>query len=327
MAARCSVITGEEFTHHDLGWHEENSRRLLDAIAHIPSSLKRHHPEQASFEDLARVHEPRHIRTIEELCSYGGRRYLDMDTYVTEESFRVATLAAGSSIAAVRRALSGESCFALVRPPGHHAEPGRAMGFCLFNNAAVAAAWALERVDRVAIIDWDLHHGNGTQKIFYGSDRVLFCSIHQANVFPWSGWIDEVGEGRGMGFTLNAPLVAGGGIGDYYCIFSSVFCEALVHFDPDAVIISAGQDPLFDDPKGGMRLAPGDFGLLCSMVREAAGCPPALVLEGGYGPSLGKAVFSILDALQRDEPYPVPAGLRPRASTRRIARLLRKVMV
>jgi acetoin utilization deacetylase AcuC-like enzyme len=327
MAARCSVITGEEFTHHDLGWHEENSRRLLAALEHIPPSVKRHRAEPASVEDLARVHEERHIRAIEELCSYGGRRYLDMDTYVTGESFRVATLAAGSSIAAVRRALSGESCFALVRPPGHHAEPGRAMGFCLFNNAAVAAAWALDRVDRVAIIDWDLHHGNGTQKIFYGSDRVLFCSIHQANIFPWSGWIDEVGEGRGMGFTLNAPLVAGGGIGDYHCIFSGVFCEAIRHFEPDVVIVSAGQDPLFDDPKGGMRLVPGDFGLLCSMVREAAGTPLALVLEGGYGPSMGKAVFSILDALQRDEPYPHPPGLHPRASTRRIARLLAKVMI
>lgn len=327
MAARCSVITDETFTQHDLEWHVENSQRLTDAIAHIPPSVKRRPAEPATFDDLARVHEPRHIRMIEELSSYGGRRYLDMDTYVTGESFRVASLAAGASIAAVRCSLSGESCFALVRPPGHHAEPGRAMGYCLFNNAAVAAAWALDRVERVAIIDWDLHHGNGTQKIFYESDRVLFCSIHQANIFPWSGWIDEVGAGRGKGFSLNAPLPAGGRIGDYHCIFAGVFCEALLHFEPDAVIISAGQDPLHDDPKGGMQLAPEDFGLLCSMVREAASCPLALVLEGGYGPSLGKAVACIFDALQQDEPCPVPPGLRPRESTKRIARLLQKVII
>lgn len=326
MADCCSVITGEEFARHDLDWHEENSRRLLNAIAHIPPPVKKYTAEPASFEDLARVHEPGHIRVIEDLCSYGGRRYLDMDTYVTPESFRIASLAAGASIAAVRRALSGESCFALVRPPGHHAEPGRAMGFCLFNNAAIAAAWALERVERVAILDWDLHHGNGTQKIFYESDRVLFCSIHQADIFPWTGWIDEVGAGRGRGFTLNAPLPAGGELGDYLHIFSEVFCEAILHFEPDVVIVSAGQDPLHDDPKGGMRLVPEDFGVLCSMVREAAGSPLALVLEGGYGPSLGEAVSCILGALLQDDSYPEPPGLRPRASTREIARLLRKVM-
>ncbi|MDI9633184.1 MAG: histone deacetylase [Methanolinea sp.] len=326
MRARCSVITGGEFARHDLGLHEENARRLQDALAAVPPHVRVYPPQPASFEDLARVHEERHIRMLEELCSYGGRRYLDLDTYVTEDSFRVATLAAGAAIGAVGRALGGEPCFALVRPPGHHAEPCRAMGYCLFNNAAVAAAWALERVERVAIVDWDLHHGNGTQKIFYGTDRVLFCSIHQADIFPWTGWIDEVGEGRGRGFTLNAPLPAGAGIADYHHVFSTVFCEALAHFEPDALIVSAGFDPLHDDPKGGMRLHPRDFAVLCSLLREAASCPPALVLEGGYGPSLGEAVRAVLEILGSDEACPCPPGLVPRASTARIARLLRKVM-
>lgn len=326
MAHRCSIIFGEEFTRHDLGWHDENSRRLTRTRECIPRDIPVRPVEEATYDDLARVHHPRHIRMIEELCGYGGRRYLDMDTYITEDSYKVALLAAGSSIAATRTALEGEHCFALVRPPGHHAEPGRAMGFCLFNNAAVAAAWALERVERVAIVDWDLHHGNGTQKIFYHSDRVLFCSIHQQNVFPWSGWVDEIGEGRGRGFNLNAPLPAGGGIGDYACIFSQVFAEALEHFHPDVVIISAGQDPLDDDPKGGMRLTPADFGLLTAIVRDAGRVPLALVLEGGYGPSLGDAVAHILEVLKGGHSPEMPA-VSARESSRRIARLLKRVMI
>ena len=326
MAPRCSVIFGEEFTRHDLGWHDENSRRLTRALECIPKNYKVRPVEEASYDDLARVHHPRHIRMIEELCGYGGRRYLDMDTYITEDSYQVALYAAGSAIAATRLALEGEHCFALIRPPGHHAEPDKAMGFCLFNNAAVAAAWALERVDRVAIVDWDLHHGNGTQKIFYSSDRVLFCSIHQQNVFPWSGWIDEIGEGRGRGFNLNAPLPAGGGIGDYALIFSEVFSDALSHFHPDVVIISAGQDPLEDDPKGGMRLTPEDFGLLAALIRDACHQPLALLLEGGYGPSLGDAIACILAVLNEGRTPEIP-DVPERESTRRTARLLRRVMI
>jgi len=326
MAPRCSVIFGEEFTRHDLGWNEENIRRLTGALECVPPHITRRPVEEASYEDLARVHNPRHIRMIEELCAYGGRRYLDMDTYITEDSYQVALFAAGSSVAATRLALGGEHCFALIRPPGHHAEPDRAMGFCLFNNAGVAAAWALETVDRVAIVDWDLHHGNGTQKIFYRSDRVLFCSIHQSNTFPWSGGIDEIGEGRGRGFNLNAPIPPGGTIGDYAFIFDTVFSEAITHFRPDVVIISAGQDPLHDDPKGGMKLTPEDFGILAAIIRDATACPLALVLEGGYGPSLGHAISHILLVLKENRPLQMPE-VQPRESTRRIASLLRKVMV
>ncbi|OPY40311.1 MAG: Histone deacetylase domain protein [Methanoregulaceae archaeon PtaU1.Bin222] len=326
MAPRCSVIFGEEFTRHDLSWHDENSQRLVRALESVPHYVTRRPVEVATYEDLARVHHPRHIRMIEELCAYGGRRYLDMDTYVTEDSYQVALFAAGSSIAAARIALGGEHCFALIRPPGHHAEPDRAMGFCLFNNAAVAAAWALERVERVAIVDWDLHHGNGTQKIFYQSDRVLFCSIHQNNTFPWSGWIDEIGEGRGRGFNLNAPIPPGGRIVDYATVFSEVFAEAITHFGPDLVIISAGQDPLGDDPKGGMRLCPADFGVLTILIRDVSRCPLALVLEGGYGPSLGAAIGCILDALVGKK-CPEPPESLPKESTRRIVRRLKTVMV
>ena len=244
---------------------------------------------------------------IRELSACGGKRYIDMSTYVTQDSFEVARHAAGSAMLAVNRALMGEHSFALVRPPGHHAEPDRAMGFCLFNNAAVAAAYALQTVERVAIVDWDLHHGNGTQKIFYESDRVLYCSVHQVNIFPRTGWIDEIGEGRGKGFNLNAPIAGGCTIDDYAYVFREVFLEAIREFGPDIVIVSAGQDPLFDDPVGGMNLRPEDFGCLTGLLMDATSTPLALVLEGGYGPSLGLAVGEIFHGTPRTQEC-VPTG-------------------
>lgn len=324
MTTKCSAICGEEFTAHDMDLSRENRARIENAIARLPDSVLRYSPESASVEDLERVHDRRHIRMIEEFSSYGGLHYIDMDTYVTGDSFRTALFAAGSSIKACERALDGENCFALVRPPGHHAEPDRAMGFCLFNNAAVAAAWALEKVDRVAIIDWDLHHGNGTQKIFYRSDRVLFCSIHQNNAFPGTGWIDEVGGGRGKGFTLNAPLLPGSTIDDYALVFTEIFAETIAHFSPDLLIVSAGQDPLSDDPMEGMRLFPGDFATLTRILMEAHDNPLALVLEGGYGPSHGSAVAAVFYALE-GKPVRMPFG-DPRESTLKTVSLLKKVM-
>jgi acetoin utilization deacetylase AcuC-like enzyme len=199
------------------------------------------------------------------------------------------------------------------------------MGFCLFNNAAVAAAWALEKVDRVAIVDWDLHHGNGTQKVFYRNDRVLFCSIHQSNAFPGTGWIDEIGEGRGRGFSLNAPVLPGSTIDDYAYVFGEVFAEAISHFSPDLLIVSAGQDPLLDDPMEGMRLYPRDFAILTRILMEAHRNPLALVLEGGYGPSLGDAVAAVFDALQGN-PVRMPFG-DPRESTVKTVTQLKKVMI
>ena len=325
MTDKCSVICGKEFSAHDMDISRENRARIENAIARLPDYVKRYGPEAALVEDLERVHDRRHIRMIEEFSSYGGLHYIDMDTYVTGDSFTTALLAAGSSIRACGRVLDGEHCFALVRPPGHHAEPDRAMGFCLFNNAAVAAAWALEKVDRVAIVDWDLHHGNGTQKIFYRSDRVLFCSIHQSNAFPGTGWIDEIGEGRGRGFTLNAPVLPGSTIDDYAYVFDEVFAAAISHFSPDLLIVSAGQDPLSDDPMEGMRLFPQDFAVLTRILMDTHDSPLALVLEGGYGPSLGEAVAAVFDALH-GKPVRMPFGY-PRESTVKAVTQLKKVMI
>jgi acetoin utilization deacetylase AcuC-like enzyme len=174
------------------------------------------------------------------------------------------------------------------------------LAFCLLNNAAIAAEHALKSVDRVAILDGDVHHGNGTRQAFFSSDRVLYCSVHQEHHSPYSGSVDEVGTGSGRGFSINAPPGPGSTGADYAEIFSEVFLPALDRFQPDCLTVSAGQDILSDDPLGGMNILPGDLGVFTLMLLSA-GCPLALVLEGGYGPSQGDAISRIFSALQHPE--------------------------
>lgn len=318
----CRVITGEIFCHHHQEGHPENRDRLRLALSGVPGAALRLDPVGAAEEDLERVHRREYLAWLRGVST--GECYVDFNTYICPDSFEVARHAAGSTVRAAEDALDGHSCFALVRPPGHHAEAGRAGGYCLLNNVAVAAARALDTVDRVAIVDWDLHHGNGTQGIFYASDRVLFCSIHKARGFPGSGGAEETGTGAGKGFTLNAPLGEGCGIDDYRLVFSEVFCPALEKFAPDLLIVSAGQDALADDPKAVMRLLPGDYGILTRMLREATELPLALALEGGYGPSLGLAVGAIFRALGGRAPLEGKSGPAARA-THDLVRILKKV--
>jgi acetoin utilization deacetylase AcuC-like enzyme len=176
------------------------------------------------------------------------------------------------------------------------------MGFCLLNNVAIAASHALGKVERVAIVDWDVHHGNGTQQAFYDSGRVLYCSIHRGHYYPYSGRTDERGFGAGEGFTLNAPLDPGATIADYDAVFREVFVPAIQKFRPGLLLVSAGQDILFDDPLGGMELYPSDFGLLTWRLLKAGGLPLALVLEGGYGPSHGATIAEIFRVLGGGNP-------------------------
>jgi len=327
---KCSVISGPVFQYHNRPGHIECWDRLYAVLRDLPAGVTVSAPAAADKIDLLRVHQPGYLAWLRRQCTlrsaydtvdefgctggyFSGNLYipgfLDANTYLTPRSYEVATFAAGSAIAAAHRALDGESCFALVRPPGHHAASDWAMGFCIVNNAAIAAAEALTSVDRVAIVDWDVHHGNGTQEIFYADNRVFYCSVHAEGIFPHSGNADECGVGLGKGYTLNAPLPLGSTLGDYACVFSDLILPALERFGPDLVIVSAGQDALRDDPAGGMNLAPGDYGILAGMLIDA-GTVPAFVLEGGYGQSHPEAVRAILEAVaghREQEPVPAPS--------------------
>jgi acetoin utilization deacetylase AcuC-like enzyme len=243
-------------------------------------------PRPATREELARIHTAPYL---DDIAGRAGRAtMIDEDTYTSPESHEIATLAAGAAIdAALHAWRTGEPAIAMVRPPGHHAEPHRAMGFCLYNNIAIAAA-ALRSAGaaRVAVVDFDVHHGNGTQAAFYEDPTVLFVSSQQYPYWPGTGSSAEIGEGRGRGYTLNLPLSAGTGDAGYELAYATQAVPALQEFRPDAILVSAGFDAHAADPLAGMKMTTAGFGNLMAILDDAArqlcGRRIALVTEGGY---------------------------------------------
>ena len=241
-------------------------------------------PRAVTREELERVHDPVYLERI--AATNGEAVMLDPDTFTSPDSFHVAQLAAGAAVQAAAHAVDRkESAFALVRPPGHHAERDRAMGFCLYNNVAVAAAAMLQRgLARVAIVDIDVHHGNGTQWIFYDDPRVLYVSTHQHPFYPGTGAAGEVGTGRGKGFTVNVPMEAGCDDRDYALVYEAIVQPVLDEFAPELVMVSAGYDAHERDPLASMRVTTAGYGKIIEGLRDVASRHGALALvtEGGY---------------------------------------------
>jgi acetoin utilization deacetylase AcuC-like enzyme len=285
------LIASERFGEHSTPpGHPERPERaeVMDAIALDWGRRggQTAEPRLATRDELARVHDAAYLDLLESTRGRAAR--LDPDTYTSPESLEIAALAAGAAVQAARRALEGAGpALALVRPPGHHAERDRAMGFCLYNNVAVAAADALAAgASKVAIVDIDVHHGNGTQWSFYADPRVLYVSTHQHPFYPGTGAAEEVGEGPGRGFTVNVPLEAGATDADYGLVHDSVVGPVIESFAPDLLLVSAGFDAHERDPLAGMRMSTEGYTTVVSRLRAAAdracGGRIALVTEGGY---------------------------------------------
>jgi len=279
------------------------------------------------------VHARDYIHSILEACQ-SGRAYLDADTYLVPESYDVGLLAVGGALTGLRAIMDGslEKAFALCRPPGHHAEHDHAMGFCLFNNAAIAArvAQADYGLQRIAIIDWDAHHGNGTQNAFYSDPGVLFISLHHSPAYPGTGHLDEVGRGSGKGYNINIPLPGGCHDSDYALFFDRVIIPVLDAYQPELIIISAGQDAYHADPIGGMRLTWQGYAYMARVLAEAAGRHAQgrmlLCLEGGYHlRGAAQAVRYVLEALDGNSANPpseLPLSPLHRASPSLLAQVI-----
>jgi acetoin utilization deacetylase AcuC-like enzyme len=307
---RAGLVYDPIYLEHDTGDHVENSRRLVDTLSHLKEtgikerliSLPARH---ASLEELEMIHAPEYISYVRGKAEKGGG-WLDADTVMSPKSYEAALYAAGGVLAAVEAVMNEEvdNAFALVRPPGHHAVRDRAMGFCIFNNVAVAAVFALREfsLSRVLIADFDVHHGNGTQDAFYADPGVLYFSTHQYPFYPGTGWMDETGTGKGEGTTVNFPMTAGWGDEEYLRAFNEVLVPVARRFQPELILVSAGFDPHWADHLAMMRVTITGFVQMATILKELAAqlCQGRLVftLEGGYNlrvvASSVKATFDVL---------------------------------
>jgi acetoin utilization deacetylase AcuC-like enzyme len=304
---------------HETGSHPERTARISAIDRELGErgwlGFERVTSPPADRQALSAIHPQAYVESIERISAQGGGA-LDLDTVASAGSFEAARHAAGGAVRLVEMLLDGQasSGFSVHRPPGHHALPDRAMGFCLFNSVAVAAAFALEQrgLERVMILDWDVHHGNGTNDIFHSNDRVLFVSIHQWPWYPGTGPESDLGSGPGKGFTVNLPVPAGSGDAEFRSLVDHVTVPLAREFSPQLLLISAGYDAHWADPLGGCEVTEGGFAGMTRSVRGVCGelgVPFGCVLEGGYDvDALAASVVATMGAMGEEE---APPGAEP----------------
>ena len=305
---RCVFLEHPSSLEHDTGGHPEQAARIVAIERELEArdwlGFERVRSPAVDRNVLGAVHPESYIESIERLAARGGGA-IDPDTLMSSGSFEAALHAAGGAVRMVEMLLGGEarSGFSAHRPPGHHATRSRPMGFCLFNNVAVASRFALDQrgLERVMILDWDVHHGNGTNDIFHADNRVLFVSIHESPLYPGTGPPGDVGSGDGRGFTVNIPVAPGTGDDDYASIVEHVAAPLLLAYRPQLLLISAGYDAHRDDPLADCLLGEQAFAVMTRSMRRAAdavGAPLGCVLEGGYAlGALARSVAATMGAL------------------------------
>jgi acetoin utilization deacetylase AcuC-like enzyme len=319
--SKVGLIYDPIYLKHDTGAHVENSSRLVETISLLEKSklldeLVAIPPRAVSKEEVSLVHSHSHIARVQG-CSSRGGGWLDGDTYASPASYEVALRAVGGVLQGVDAIMTAKvnHAFALVRPPGHHATADEAMGFCLFNNIAVAAEYAKRKyhLDRILIADFDVHHGNGTQEIFYADPKVLYFSTHQYPWYPGTGSISEDGTGKGKGFTVNVPLPAYCGDKEHLHVYQEILVPVAKRFRPQLMLVSAGYDPHWADQLSLMRLSVSGFAGIVSIIKGLADelCQGKLLLslEGGYHlQALSHSIKATFEVLLGKSPSPDPLG-------------------